>query len=58
MPDPTFICGKCNQKLPYDTKNFGGYSVANGKSLCVKHWNEYMEIKNRQDKELSDWWGK
>jgi len=49
-----YTCAKCKKELEY--KNYGGYAISEMKNLCPECWGEYIEIKNRHNRELSKWW--
>lgn len=51
-----YTCARCKNEFDYTAKSHGGYSIDRDKDLCPKCWGEYIEIKNRQYKELSKWW--
>ena len=49
-----YICSRCQKEF----EKYGGYAVVEMRNLCPECWKEYIEIKNRHHKELTEWWGK
>ena len=48
------ICKKCGVTLTQS--NYGGYAVNKGVSLCTKHGNQYLELRNRHYQEELNFW--
>jgi hypothetical protein len=45
----------CGKKFEYNSKEYGGQSADLQGNLCKLCWAEYIELKNRLNKELTDW---
>ncbi len=48
-------CHACKQVYNYTPKEYGGYCPEVQGNVCKKCWDEYMEIRNRQNKEITEW---
>jgi len=53
-----YYCFKCKREFNYTVREYGGYAIHKMVSLCPNHWEEYLEIINRYNRELNDWWGR
>jgi len=52
-----YKCARCRKEFEHTVKDYGGYAVDEMKNLCPECWKEYIEIKNRHNRELNNWWG-
>jgi hypothetical protein len=51
-----YNCAYDKEEFEYSPETYGGYLPAQGYNLCPKHHTEYIEMINKHNKEIRDWW--
>ena len=46
------VCDKCHKEIE-EQKDYGGLCVEYGKTLCKKHWDEWIILKTRHYHEVN-----